>query len=113
MKRIRIGKKITNLEGKPITDNFKEGDDKEVYVKDLMKQYVGQLFQAENKERSLLAYLTAEKLHKAKDTVELENAEFKILADSLEKPKHNPVIMAPLYQAMDEAEDLDKAVTKG
>lgn len=115
MKVLGIGKPLVNFEGKALQDPSKEGEDKTVYLRDFLIQMVGQLFQAENKERAILAFKVAQKLHDCKDVeIDLEDAEFKLIEDSVEKPRQGTAVLVigQVYLMLDEAkrkaEELEK-----
>jgi hypothetical protein len=107
MKRLEIGKKLSTFAGKEVTDSQKDGDDKVISVKDLLVQYVGQLFDEQNKEKVLRAYMLAQKIYNCdSDFMDVEDAEFKLIVEATDKPKmgHTPMILGPLYIALKEAE---------
>jgi len=115
MKTLKIGKPLSTFSGQPMTDNQKDGDDKSIKVKDILVQYVGQLFEGENKERVLLAYRVAQKIYDCQGkNLDLEDAEFKLVVDATEKPKmgHGPLIMGPVYEVLEAAEEKAKKDTK-
>ncbi|MHA2067934.1 MAG: hypothetical protein ACXABY_26535 [Candidatus Thorarchaeota archaeon] len=111
MKTVKIGTVLKTFAGKEMTDAQKEGEDKNVLVKDILVQYVGQLFENENKERVLLAYRVAQKIYDCEDEeIDLEDAEFKLILEATSKPKmgHSPLIMGPIYEVLEEAEEAAK-----
>jgi hypothetical protein len=113
MKSLEINTPIKTFQGKEVQDGMKEGEDKIIRIKDLLIQYVGQLFEGENKARVLLAYKIAQKIynHEGDDKLELEDAEFKLVVDATNKPKmgHGPMILGPVLEALEQAEkDADK-----
>lgn len=114
MKRVQIGKSLTTFAGIEITDTTKEGDDKRVYVRDMLVQQVGQLFQAEDKNRAILAYKTAQKIFDCKkDFIDLEDAEHKICIDALDPKRLSPMVYGQLVITLEEeAETPEKKPTK-
>ena len=110
MKSLEIGRPLVNFAKIPLTDSTKEGEDKTIYVRDLLIQAVGQLFQAENKERVILAYRVAQKLYDCQArSIDLEDAEFKLIEDAVEKPRQGlaPLILGQVYLILDEAKKAD------
>ena len=106
MKTLAIGRPLVNFQKKPLQDPAKEGDDKTIYLRDYLIQTVGTLFQAENKERAILAYKVAQKLYDCNDlSVDLEDAEFKLVEDSVEKPRQGTAVLVTgqVYLMLDEA----------
>lgn len=105
MKSLSICVPICNFAGEPVKDNLQTREDKTVYMKDLLMQYVGQLFGANNKEKALLAYRVAQKIYDhTEDPLELEDAEFAIVQEAVKVPKHGPMWIVPIYQALADAE---------
>jgi hypothetical protein len=112
MRKVKIGTALTNFAGEPIQDRTKEGEDKTVYVKDMLVQSVGQLFQAEDKNRAMLAYRTAQKIFNAQDVVLLEEAEYKICQDAVDPKRLSPMIFGGIMDVLDTAEAVEIAKTE-
>lgn len=115
MKTVKIGTALSTFAGTAMTDAQKEGEDKKVKVKDILVQYVGQLFDNDNKEKVVLAYRLAQKIYDCEeDTIDLEDAEFKLVEEATDKPKmgHTPLIMGPVYLALEEAKEAFKKAQK-
>lgn len=106
MKTLAIGLPLVNFEKKPLQDPTREGEDKTVYLRDYLIQMVGTLFQAENKERAILAYRVAQKLYDCKSlNIALEDAEFKLIESAVEKPRQGTAVMVSgqVYLMLEEA----------
>ena len=107
MKRLEIGRPIVNFARRPLQDPTKEGDDKTIYVRDLLIQAVGNQFKAENKARVILAYKVGQKLFDCPDQfIDLEDAEFELIKSAIEKPLPglSPLVMGQIYPVIDDAE---------
>ena len=106
MKTIAISTKLLGFDNKtPLTDVTKEGSDKDLTVKDILINRVGRFFPAENKERAILAFKVAQKIYDCKTkTLDLEDAEFKMVKDAMEKPTMSPIVEARVHEVLDAAE---------
>ena len=113
MKTVEIGKKLLGFDGKPLTDELKEGDDKELTARDILITRVGRLFSAENKERAILAYKVAQKIYDCKGkTLDLEDTEFGLVIAAMERPTMSPIIEARVHEVLDAAVTPPKKKTK-
>lgn len=106
MKTVKIGIPLLSFSKKPIIDPTKDGVDKTVYLRDILIQAVGQLFQAENKQRAIAAFRLGQKLYDC-DTEEiaLEDAEFDLIMSAIETPRQgmSPIVLGQVYLMLDEA----------
>lgn len=104
MKYLAVRTPVCNFAGTELLDNTKSGDDKVIRVQDILVQYLGQFFQAKDPKKVILAYKVGQKIYDAKfDSLELEDAEFELIEEALKEPKHSPMILGPIYLALEEA----------
>ena len=85
-----LKKKVTNLEGKVC----QHADGREVLVKDII---TGQMLSAEYKDILQIVRIRnlAQKIFDAKkDTIEVEDADFKAIKDSFNKPNYPVIFVA-------------------
>lgn len=105
MKTIKVMTPITNFNGVPIKAAEKSGEnDSGLYVKDLLLEYVGQVLRTKDPKEAIRAYDICMRLYKAKDeALSFEDSDFELIERAVEIPKHGVVIMAHVYEALEEA----------
>jgi hypothetical protein len=99
MKSLKACDTINDLRGEPIMI-----DSEPVRVKDILIQYlIG--YQGKEPKKIILSRKVAQKLfdHKV-DKMDLEDAEFDLIKEAIKDPKHPAITMAPVLEAIEEAE---------
>jgi len=103
MKKINIGKILVGFDQKPLLDENKRF----VIAKDILLQYVGMYVSQDGKGR-IQTRIFGEKLFKAdrNKELEIEDAEFNLLKQMLQKPAHPDIILIQIDEMIDEAKDV-------
>ena len=104
VKIINIGKILTGFNGKPLLNQ----DNKHVTVKDILIQYAGAYMSQDGRGR-IMTRMLGEKLFKADLNKEwkIEDAEFNLLKQMLEKPMHPDIILAQIDEIMDTVKECE------
>ena len=116
MKTLKIDDPILSYEGKPFTDNLRDGADKAIYFKDIFIQVLGPMFQARgavDAEQIILAHKVGQKLFDCEsESIELEDAEFNLLKEAAESPssiqRFPTTILAPVYERLRNTKDSEE-----
>lgn len=97
MKYLTIDRALKTYAGKEILDNGKV-----VTIKDILIQYVGQLFDSKDKKENLLAFHLGLRINDCTiGQLKLEDAEFDLVVKATDEPKgHGPMIMGPIYEEL-------------
>ena len=101
-KKINIGKILVGFNGKPLLNQ----ENKHVTAKDILIQYVGAHMSQDGRGR-IMTRMLGEKLFKADPNKEweIEDAEFNLLKQTLEKPMHPDIILVQIDEMMDEVKE--------
>ena len=101
-KKINIGKILTGFNGKPLLNQ----ENNHVTAKDILIQYVGAYMSQDGRGR-IMTRMLGEKLFKADSNSEwvIEDAEFNLLKQMLQKPMHPDIILVQIDEMMDEAKE--------
>jgi len=102
-KKINIGKILVGFDGKPLLNEEKG----HVTAKDILIQYAGSFMSQEPRER-IMTRMFGEKLFKADRNKEMkiEDAEYNLLKQMLQKPMHPDIILVQIDDMMDEAKEI-------
>ena len=98
---VELGKVMVTFDGRPIPDF--QGNP--MSVRDVLLHYLG-TYTSKNGKNIIDAYQLGMKIAKHTEaTIQLENAEFLILKESVQNPAHGALIMGQIAEVLDRAEE--------
>ena len=105
MKNLNINTKLKNFNGAPVVII----NDEPINIKDALLQQVGAFNAGKDGKKTIQAYSLGLKISQhTNDPLELEEAEFDLLKETLKVPAYSTIVMAPVLMEIERAENKEE-----